>query len=435
MLGQLQIIAGPDRGLLVPLHIGQSVVLGQGQIVVTGLRDPEVAQVHCQVRAASDGAIIADAGAAQAGTSVNGQRLTAPHVLVEGDIIRIGQTQLRYQPAAQPRSETGAGAARQPAEERMLATAAGAPAPVFRKSASSKNRPVIGPGAPLTDLIGRCLARFQVEKVIGTGQHGVVFRANDFERDRPVALKVLNPEFSKNEEEMQRFVRSMKTMLPLYHPNLVTLYAAGRVGGLAWVAMEYVEGDSLAEIVRQIGSKGMLDWRIALRLAIHLANALAYAHQQQIIHRNIVPANVLIRRSDRVAKLGDLMQVKALEGSLAVQLTRPGQVIGNLAYTPPECMENSANADIRSDLYGLGAMVYALLTGRPPFEGSSVADLFAKIRTGELVSPKKAQPHLPDHFEAAILRMLAKIPDERFQTTVDLLETLENIAKFQGLVA
>ncbi len=158
------------------------------------------------------------------------------------------------------------------------------------------------------------------------------------------------------------------------------------------------------------------------------------AHKRPIIHRNLVPGNVLVRRADRVAKLGDLMQAKALEGSLAVQLTRPGQVIGNLAYVPPECMENSANADIRSDLYGLGSMVYAVLTGHPPFEGASVADLFIKIRAGEPTPPKKYQPNVPEHFESAILRMLAKKPDERFQTTVDLLETLENIANFQGLV-
>jgi serine/threonine-protein kinase len=178
----------------------------------------------------------------------------------------------------------------------------------------------------------------------------------------------------------------------------------------------------------------MLDWRISLRLAIHLAHALAYAHQQNILHRNLTPPNVLVRKQDRVAKLGDLMQVKALEGTLAVQLTRPGHVVGHLPYAAPETLENSANADHRSDIYALGALVYAVLTGRPPIEGSSLADVFVKIRTNDPPPPRKFQPNVPEHFEGAVRRMLAKRPEERFQSTVELLELLESIARFQGLV-
>jgi hypothetical protein len=253
MVGRLEIVTGPDQGLVIALHEGQAVILGRGQIIVTGLRDPGVAPVHCQVQVGPDGATLADAGTAPQGTLVNGQRLAGTRALQPGDVIALGGTQVRFVPAGglqstrvvplpssravppAPPPRPVAAAAADDSEPPHQPTQARPPRP------SGGYRPVLEPGQSLAALVGQCLARYQVEKVLARGQSGMIFRARDFERDRVVALKVLNPEFSQNEEEMQRFVRAMKTMLPLCHPNLVTLYGAGRVNNLAWVAMEYIE--------------------------------------------------------------------------------------------------------------------------------------------------------------------------------------------------
>src|SRR5262249_39811180 len=141
----------------------------------------------------------------------------------------------------------------------------------------------------------------------------------------------------------------------------------------------------------------------------------------------------VVRKGDRVAKLGDLMQAKALEGTLAVQLTRPGSLVGKLAYTPPEILENPANADSRSDLYSLGAMTYALLTGKPPFANKSFTELVRQIASAPASSPRRVQPKIPQPLEEAVLRLLAKPPADRYGSTVELLEVLEGIARFHEM--
>ena len=161
--------------------------------------------------------------------------------------------------------------------------------------------------------------------------------------------------------------------------------------------------------------------------------ALEAAAEKQIIHRNIKPANILIRKVDNVAKLGDLMLAKALSELSAQQITRPGQMVGDLAYMSPERTGSDPNAvDTRSDIYNLGATLYALLTGHPPFQGSMV-ELVRKIRNEPPARPKKFQLSIPDLFEGSIMRMLAKDPGDRFQTPTELLRDFERVAKFNGV--
>ena len=235
-----------------------------------------------------------------------------------------------------------------------------------------------------------------------------MFKATDFKTDKPVALKVFFPEFAQNEDEMRRFVRAMKTMMPHKHPNLVSIQSAGKTGPFCFIAMEFIEGESLTQVIERIGVAGMLDWKYALRVAHQIGKALEYAHGQQIIHRNITPQNILVQNADKVAKLSDLMLAKAKEGTLAQQITKPGELIGDVRYLSPERTSGATTLDERSDIYSLGATVYALLTGRPPCEGDSLADTIKKIRTEVPVKPKKYQLAIPDLFEGVVMRMLAK---------------------------
>jgi serine/threonine protein kinase len=397
MLKQLVVIAGPDKDRVFALPEADSLLLGRSKATETRLTDPHVSRVHCEVQVDGDSVVVTDNESA-GGTFVNGKRVSQCQ-LKANDILRIGDTQLRY-------------VVGDPAEQ-------------------STKVPV--KAAPLPELAGKTLAYFEVGPVLAKGHAGLVFRARDTKEDRTVALKVLKPEVSQNDEEMQRFIRAMKTMLPLRHPNLVTLYGAGKSGPYCWISMEFVEGESLTQVIQRIGTANMLDWRHALRVAVHVGRALDYAQQHHIIHRNITPQNILVQSSDKLTKLGDMMLAKALEGTLAEQITGQGELVGDVRYMSPERTHGTAAVDGRSDIYSLGATVYALLTGRPPLEGGTLAETITKIRQEEPVKPKKYQLSIPDLFEGTVLKMLAKRPDDRYQTPAELLAALERVAKYQGV--
>jgi serine/threonine protein kinase len=401
MPAKLIVTAGPDKGRVFPLQPGETLQIGRSQATPTKLADASVSRVHCEIEVGDNGAVLHNISAN--GTLVNGRTVTEHH-LTPGDLIRIGNTELRY----------------------MLDEGSEASTVVQGTPTAS---------LPLTSLVGRTISHYTVESVIARGSSGVVFQARDTDNNQTVALKVLNPEFSRNEEEMQRFVRAMKTMLPIRHPNLVAIYGAGKAGPYCWVAMQHVEGEALTQVIQRIGVAGMLDWKYAYRVAVHVARALEYAHGQSIIHRNVTPQNILYRTSDKAVLLGDLMLAKALEGSLAQQVTRPGELLGDLSYMAPERTRGAENVDGRSDLYGLGATVYALLTGRPPFGGGAPAEVVQRIRTMEPEKPKKYQLSTPDQFQGLVLRLLAKRPEERFQTATDVLTDLQRIGKLTGASA
>jgi serine/threonine-protein kinase len=287
----------------------------------------------------------------------------------------------------------------------------------------------------LRELVGKTIYQYEVKRVLARGKTSMVFLAEHTAKKLVVALKVLYPELSHKEEETQRFVRSVKTMLSIRHPNIVQLYDAGRTDGNCWMAMEYVQGASLTRVIKEVGVNGMLDWRDALIVGIHISRALQEAFAHHIIHRNIQPANILIRSSDNVAKLADLTLAKALEGRLADPITGIGQLIGDLVYMAPERTIANGNIDARSDIYSLGATIYTLICGRLPFEGHTLPDLVGRIRKNVPPSPRQFQALMPELFERVILKALAKRPEDRYQSPGSLLADLERIAAAEGIDA
>ena len=399
MSAHLIITAGPDRGRSFPLRPGETFQVGRSQATATRLTDPSVSRVHCEVE--WDGTRAEVINISTAGTLLNGHPV-AQAELKPGDTLRLGATEARFQ-LGPPEPDT------------VAPSHAAAPA-----------------GADPAELVGTTLGTFVVGDEIARGSSGVVFRARDTRDGAEVALKVLRPEFAANEEDVQRFVRAMKTVLELSHPNLVTLRKAGRTGAYCWMAMDLVEGENMTQVIRRIGVAGMLDWRYAYRVAVHIARALEYAHARSVVHRNVIPQNILLRKADKTALLGDLMLAKALEGSLARQITRPGELLGNVAYLAPERTRGAGVVDGRADLYGLGATVYALVAGRPPFAGASLPELIANIRTATPEPPKRFQMAIPDRFEGTVLKLLARRPEDRFQTATELLADLDRVGKLAG---
>jgi serine/threonine protein kinase len=409
---QLLVVAGPDRDRAITLQANPNLMLGRGEKAFYALKDPRVSRTHAQLLLEGDQVtLICNGGSG--GTFVNGNKVSR-QVLKLGDVIQVGDTQLRLRMGDFPLESPGD---TQPPAPKPAAAAA----PAARVE-------------QLSALSGQTLSHYDIGPVIGTGHSCVVFTANDTNTNRPVALKVLLPEFSQDEEEMQRFVRAMKTMLPLRHPNLITLYGAGKTGPHCWVAMEYVAGENLRQVIERIGVAGMLDWRYGFKVAVQIGRALEYAHEQAILHRNVTPTNILLEATSKVFKLGDLMLAKALEGPLAAQqVTRPGELVGEVAYMSPERTRGTADLDGRSDLYGLGATVYALLTGKPPFTGSSLVEKITRIRQSEPDKPTKFQLSIPHRFEGVVLKLLAKQPQDRYQSATELVAELTKVGRLHGV--
>jgi serine/threonine protein kinase len=401
------IIAGPDKGKLLPVHPGSGHLLGRHSGAAYTLNDPRISRFHCAISSENGTVSVSDQGGS-GGTLVNGVKITSV-VLRHADTIQIGDTVLRF--LTEPFAEAN--------------TVAGLSKQVEYDPAGTDE---------LAQLTGRTLAHFRIGQAIGKGSTGMVFRAVDTDSGDTVALKIMQPAFARNEEDVQRFVRAMQALLPLRHPNLVDVLGAGKSGPYCWSALELVEGESLTEVIRRIGVAGMLDWKYAFRVGVHLGRALSYAHGHGIIHRDIAPANVLVRASDKLVKLGDLMLAKALEGTLARQITRPGELVGDVNYMSPErTAGGGAVVDHRSDLFGLGATCYALLCGKPPFAGTSLVETITRIRTAEPVKPSNFQLGIPSTFEGAVIKLLAKRPEERYQSADELLADLDRVAKTTGV--
>ncbi len=407
-VGRLTVTKGPDVGRTFDLMDGQTLTVGRGRDTGTRLTDPRVSRLHCMLEVSRGQFRLTDHGSAS-GTRVN-DAVVASRNLNPGDAIQIGETALVLSLADVHDRAT------------ILPRATVIEAPAAQAPASGK------------DLSGQVLSHYEVFTPIARGRTGVVYKARDRRDGKAVALKVLGPEYFGRPEAFQRFARAVHTVVKLRHENLVAVYTgAGKVNVICWIAMEFVDGESLTEVIRRIGPANMLDWRYALKVTAQIARALDAAHRLQIVHRNITPANILIQRVDNVAKLNDLILAKATEGMLNRQITAPGELVGDLRFTPPERTGDSADADPRSDLYGLGATVYALLTGRPPFEGHSLPETIALIRTAAPVPPRKFQLAIPELFQDVVLALLAKRPEDRPDSAADLLQSLERTARFQGI--
>lgn len=404
----LEVTAGADKGNRFPLNDGGRLLIGRGQDATAQINDPRASRKHCEVRVEGARVIAADAGSSS-GTTVNGRPVHEAE-LKPGDVIRIGETEITFRvPVSSDHSTITADAAAVAAAKRGT------------------------PGGELGDLVGTTLHKYKIEREIARGGTGVVFCARHTEKPLDLAVKVMYPEVSKSEEDMKRFVRAMKTMFPIRHENIVRIYNAGTHNGLAWVAMEYVDGESMAQVIERIGTAGMLDWEYAYRVAVHVGRALEAATEHDIVHRNITPQNILMRTDDKTVKLGDMMLAKALSGANVEQVTRPGQMVGELAFMPPERTGGEEHVDVRSDLYGLGATCYALLTGRPPAAGRSLPELITNIRNVAPEPPRKFQLAINDQFGGAVMRLLEKRPEDRYQTPSALLQDLKRIGTFAAI--
>lgn len=406
---QLTIVSGPEPGRTIDVQPDEPTVVGRGSQSHTRIKDPLVSRVHCVLRWNQGQLELIDLGGS-AGTFLDGIRISDPTQVKHGTLMSIGDTTLRIDSGDALDSGTVRSNPHLPK--------------------NNQQREIV---KRIEELEGEVFLRFRLGKKISSGRNSVVFKGVDLKRDRDVAVKILKPQMAVTDVQRDRFIRAMRTMLPVKHPHIVRTRKAGRNGPFCWAVFDWVEGVSVAELIDMIGVGGMLDWKEVWKLAVHITRALEEAHQREIVHRNVTPSNILRRGEDKSYLLTDLIFARALEYTESSQLTRPGEVLGELGYMSPERVIDSTTLDARSDQYGLGATLYALLTGGPPFKANSVSNLIETIKNEVPVSPTQVRMGVDERFCDVVMKTIKPSPLDRYRSASHLLKDLNRVGELAGL--
>ncbi|MGG1442872.1 Stk1 family PASTA domain-containing Ser/Thr kinase [Brevibacillus laterosporus] len=259
--------------------------------------------------------------------------------------------------------------------------------------------------------------RYQLEEVIGGGGMAIVYKARDLVLNRIVAVKLLRPQFGTDEDFVERFRREAQAVASLSHHNIVNVYDVGQDDDIHYMVMEYIEGSTLKEIITAQGGMMMSE---AVRIAMQVCDALDHAHQNQIIHRDIKPHNIMIGTNGRV-KVTDFGIARAVTSQT---ITQTGSVLGSVHYFSPEQARGGITAE-KSDIYSLGIVLYEMVTGTLPFSGDSPITVALKHLQDPLPEPRKLNPAIPQSLENVIIRALAKDPFQRYKSAREMYEDLE----------
>lgn len=268
-------------------------------------------------------------------------------------------------------------------------------------------------------LLNRQLGEYRIESLLGKGGMARVYLGVDVNLNRPVAIKVIDTPYQSESDYLERFRREAVAIAQLQHPNIIQLYRFGEEQGLLFMAMQYIEGADLANILESYQKDGeFIDPVSAARIVREVCDALDFAHRRGIIHRDIKPSNIMLDMQGR-AVLTDFGLV------LLADIGTRGEVLGSPSYLSPEQALSSAKAVPSSDFYSVGVILYEMFTGRRPFTGEEPLDIAMKHVMEPPPRPRNIRPDLSPELEAVILQAMAKKPQHRFPDGASLAKALE----------
>ncbi len=421
---RLKVTDGADQGAWFVLPESGTVTVGKAAHAGIGLNDLYVARVHCTL-SADGGAVTVTPAEGASGTLIDGVRISGPQVLRPRSVLRVGNSHLRL--------EVG------PVSDEP------APAPVVKKDGTDLLRGLgvdgarapgsAEPGAaePFTELTGQTVGHFHLDRLLGRGRAGAVFLATNTKSGHPAAVRVLPPEFPAAPAELERFTHELRAIQPVRHPNLVGLLGAGKTATHCWIAREFVAGESAADVVARLAEGEKPSWTRAARVVAHLMRALDHLHQHRLVHGNITPRTVLLQTGDHATKLADLRLAELLAGSVLQKKLTEKDALADLPYRAPEQLEAGGFVDRLADLYAVGAVAYALCTGRRPVTGHTVAEVRDRVLAGHVGKPSAVYKKVPPAFDAVVLKLMARHQEDRYQTAAAVVADLAPIAAAHDL--
>ncbi|MBI2803362.1 MAG: serine/threonine protein kinase [Planctomycetes bacterium] len=294
-------------------------------------------------------------------------------------------------------------------------------------TAATKSQKRPGAATSTANIVGETLGDFRILRKLGHGGMGDVYLAEQISLKRKVAIKMLRGDVASKPSALTRFKAETTTIAKLNHANVVQAYLVGEHQGHYYLAMEYVEGFSLAEYM---GRRGPLEVPLVLSIIRQVANALQRASELGIVHRDIKPANILLTKKGE-AKVADFGLARCLSSEERVDLTRAGATVGTPLYMSPEQIEGK-ELDCRTDIYSLGVTFYQMLAGQAPFEGSNAFVIAAKHVNEEPAALEKVRPEVPRALGDVVRKMMAKKPGARYQSARDLLQDLARVRQSLG---
>jgi len=462
MVYRLLFLGGKRKGEYIPIPEGRVVTIGRSPSNDICIPDSKMSRIHCQIEIVDGVCTITDLNSTN-GTFVGGERVQEKE-LSEGDRITFGLTRLRFEEAQEEapakagkkrvrrkaapmlilcnecgatilQSDIESGAAKQIGSGFYCGDCAGefadvevveeaeepGPLPPYERI------PIPGQGAVETvmtmdPLIGETLGGCRIIEKLAEGRISTLYKAEQVAKNRSVAMKIISQSISNNEEWVKRFLRDGDVGGRLSHPNIVVVYDTGKSRGFYYVCMEFVEGQSVHDMLARDRTVALPK---ALNIIRQLAYALEYANGIDVVHQDIRPANILVSRSG-VTKLSDYGLAATLTADQGAELLKAKMGAVYLRYCAPELLKKGGGADIRSDIYSTGAVLYHMLTGRPPVVADSTQEMIRGIRSGDIPSAKELNPEIPDAMQRILDTCLAPKEDERYQRPADLIDALEH---------